>query len=114
MGGLSEAITGADTSTDSSGVLATLTFNVTGYGNSPVAIAGGNLRATSSDTIGVNVLCNSAAVAVANTSSTAEFPSWIILPLFITTTLVSVVYLRKTNRFNTCRNSGQKRIKCSQ
>jgi hypothetical protein len=64
MGGLSEAIQAADTSTDSSGVLATLTFNVTGYGNSPITIGGGNLRANSNDTVGVNVTCNSASVSV--------------------------------------------------
>jgi hypothetical protein len=65
MGGLSEAITAADTSTDASGVLATLTFNVTGYGISPITIAGCNLRATSTDTVGVNVNCNSASITVA-------------------------------------------------
>ena len=67
MGGLSEAIEAADISTDASGVLATLAFNVTGYGsygNCPITIAGGNLRATSSDTVGVNVTCNSASVRV--------------------------------------------------
>jgi hypothetical protein len=65
MGGLSGAIQAADTSTDASGVLATLTFNVTGYGNSPITIAGCNLRATYNDTVGVNVTCNSASVSVA-------------------------------------------------
>ena len=64
-GGLSEAIQAEAISTDSSGVVATLTFNVTGYGNSPITIAGGNLRATSNDTVGVNVNCNSASVTVA-------------------------------------------------
>jgi hypothetical protein len=63
-GGLSEAIQADDTSTESSGVVATLTFNVTGCGTSPVTIAGGNLRANSNDTVGVNVNCNSASVAV--------------------------------------------------
>jgi hypothetical protein len=97
MGGLSEAIQAADTSTDSSGVLATLTFNVTGYGNSPITIAGCNLRATSTDTTGVNVNCNSATVTVTN-SPIPEFPPWIIFPLFIITTLATTVILRKTNR----------------
>jgi hypothetical protein len=64
-GGLSEAIQGADTSTDASGVLATLTFNVTRYGISPITIAGCNLRATYNDTVGVNVTCNSASVTIA-------------------------------------------------
>lgn len=64
MGGISEAISAADTSIDPSGVVATLTFNVTGYGNSAVTIAGGNLRATSSDTNGVNVVCNNATITV--------------------------------------------------
>jgi hypothetical protein len=101
MGGLSEAIQAADTSTDASGVLATLTFNVTGYGNSPITIAGGNLRATYTDTIGVNVNCNNATVAVVSSTTTVpEFPLWIILPLFIVATLATLVYLRKMNRIN--------------
>jgi len=63
-GGLSEAISTEDTAINSSGVVATLTFLVIGNGISPVAIAGGNLRANSNDTAGVNVNCNSASVAV--------------------------------------------------
>jgi hypothetical protein len=109
MGGLSEAITAPDTSTDTSGALATLTFNVTAYGSSAITIAGGNLRATSTDTIGVSVACNSATVTVANTPSTPEFPPWIILPLFITATLATVAYLRKMNKPNTCKNSVDKK-----
>jgi hypothetical protein len=100
MGGLSEAIQAADTSTDSSGVLATLTFNVTGYGSSSITIAGCNLRATSTDATGVNVNCNSATVTVVTNSQIPEFPSWIILPLFIITTLATTVYLRKMNRLS--------------
>ena len=101
MGGLSEAIQAADTSTDASGVLATLTFNVTGYGISPITIAGGNLRVTYTDTVGVNVNCNSATVAVvSSTTPVPEFPSWIILPLFIIATLATLMYIRKMNRPN--------------
>ena len=98
-GGLSEAIQGADTSTDASGVLATLTFNVTGYGISPITIAGCNLRATYTDNIGVDVNCNSATVAVVS-STVPEFPLWMILPLFIFATLATLLYLRKMNRLN--------------
>ena len=43
-GGLSEAIQAADTSTDSSGIVATLSFLIVGYGDSPITISGGNLR----------------------------------------------------------------------
>ncbi len=82
MGGLAEAIGAADTSTDSSGVVATLTFNVTGYGNGAVTIAGGNLRAMSSDTAGVNVVCNNATVNVLsnNPSPTASPPPTLGIP----------------------------------
>jgi hypothetical protein len=59
-GGLSEAIYGSVQSTDSSGVVATLTFNVTGYGNSAITISGANLRTTPTDTVGVSAICNSA------------------------------------------------------
>jgi hypothetical protein len=59
-GGLSEAIYGSDQSTNPSGVVATLTFNVTGYGNSPITISGGNLRTSPSDTVGVSAISNSA------------------------------------------------------
>ena len=64
LGGLAEAIGAPDTSIDPSGVVATLTFVVTGYGNSAVTINGGNLRATSSDNTGVPAPCNSASVQV--------------------------------------------------
>jgi hypothetical protein len=104
MGGLSEAIQAADTSTDSSGVLATLTFNVTGYGDSPITIGECNLRATSTDPTGVNVNCNSATVTVVS-SQVPEFPAWIVLPLFITTTLATIAYLRKMKRLrNFCQD----------
>ncbi len=74
-GGLAEAISGADTSTEASGVLATLTFIVTGYGDSGITLAGGNLRASSSDSTGVNVTCNSATVNVLKTASSSSSPS---------------------------------------
>jgi hypothetical protein len=59
-GGLSEAIYGSDQSTDTSGVVATLTFNVTGYGSSALTISGGNLRTSPGDIVGVSAICNSA------------------------------------------------------
>ncbi len=70
MGGISEAISAADTSIDPSGVVATLSFNVTGYGTSAITIAGGNLRATSSDTSGTSVTCNSATITVLTNNPT--------------------------------------------
>ncbi len=75
-GGMSEAISGADTSTDAFGVLATLTFNVTNYGVSPITIAGAYTVPTSADVYinnnHVNATCNSATVIV---SSTSSFPT---------------------------------------
>lgn len=69
QGGLAESISGPDTSTDSSGVLATLTFNVTNYGVSSITIAGGKLHMTDleNDT-GTAVTCNSATLTVTNTA----------------------------------------------
>ncbi len=69
-GGLSEGIVGSDTSIDASGVLATLTFLVTGSGNCTIGIAGGNLRLNSSDTAGVNVVCNNATINVLSNNPT--------------------------------------------
>ncbi len=64
QGGLAEAIEAPDVSIDSSGVVATLTFNVVGYGNSAVIITEGNLRATSGDNTGVSASCNSASLQI--------------------------------------------------
>lgn len=69
-GGLSEAIEGQDLSTDGSGVIATLTFLVTGPGDCTIGIEGGNLRANSSDLTGVNVACNNATITVLANSPT--------------------------------------------
>ncbi len=71
-GGLSEGIVGPDTSIDASGVLATLTFNVTGLGSSTIGLEGGNMRLTHDDLTGVNVPCNNATITVLsnNPSST--------------------------------------------
>ncbi len=63
-GGMAEAIQGPDVSNDPSGIVATLTFTVSGYGSSSVTITGGNLRASSSDNTGVPAPCNSASVVV--------------------------------------------------
>ncbi len=69
LGGLSEAIDGDDVSIESSGVIATLTFNITSYGSSPVTIAGGYTIAnyTKPNTT-TDVTCNSATVIVTNAS----------------------------------------------
>jgi hypothetical protein len=76
LGGLSDAITGNDVAATSAGVLATLTFNVTGYGTSPVTIAGATLYASPSDTTGVSATCNSATVDVISpTASSSPSPS---------------------------------------
>ena len=65
QGGLSEAIQGPDQSIDPSGVVATLTFTVVGYGNSVITIGGGFLIAT--DTLNspqIPVSCNSGSISV--------------------------------------------------
>ena len=48
-GGLGEAFSDDVTSIDSSGVLATLTFNIINYGSCSVSLSGGSLSLTSSD-----------------------------------------------------------------
>ena len=69
-GGFSEAIEGDDVAATSAGVVATLTFTVIGYGTSPITIAGANIRASSSDTVGVDTVCNTATVdAISPTTS---------------------------------------------
>lgn len=69
-GGLSEGIVGADASIDASGVLATLTFLVTGPGKSTIGIAVGNLRLNLNDQTGINVACNNSTITVlSNTPS---------------------------------------------
>jgi hypothetical protein len=70
MGGISQAIQGADVSIDSSGVIAILTFAVVGYGTSPVTIGGGTVRPSSSTTTGTPVTCNSATVTVLSSNPT--------------------------------------------
>ena len=50
QGGLAESIQGADQSTDASGVVATMTFTVVGFGSSAITISGGYLIATSTTT----------------------------------------------------------------
>jgi hypothetical protein len=78
-------------------VVATLTFNVTGDGISPVTIAGGELRANSNDTVGVNVPCNSASVTVP--ASIGLSPSTITAPdpSPINQTFEVEVYINATN-----------------
>ncbi|MGA2523396.1 MAG: hypothetical protein ABSF65_04500 [Candidatus Bathyarchaeia archaeon] len=72
-GGLSDAILGDDVSTDSSGVLATLTFNITNYGNSPITLAGGYTvanytQANTNQYPPTNITCNSGNVIISNSS----------------------------------------------
>jgi len=74
-GGLAQGIVAADTSTETSGVLATLTFNITNYGVSPISLSGGYYIATAA--IGsphINVTCNSATVTVLNTAASSTPP----------------------------------------
>ena len=69
-GGLAQGIVAADTSTDTSGVLATLTFNITNYGVSPITLNRGYYIASAA--VGsprINVTCNSATVTVLNTAT---------------------------------------------
>jgi hypothetical protein len=69
LGGISEAIDGDDVSTDSSGVVVTLTFNITSYGSSPVTIAGAyTIASYSTPNTVTDVTCNSATVIVTNAS----------------------------------------------
>lgn len=75
-GGLSDAIVGDDVSLESSGVLATLTFNITSYGTSLVTIAGGytlaNYTQPSKET---PITCNNATVIVSNSPSPTPTPT---------------------------------------
>jgi hypothetical protein len=76
-GGLSDAILGNDVSTDSSGVLATLTFNITNYGNSPITLAGGYTiadytQANTNQYPPANITCNSANIIISNSSPTTS------------------------------------------
>ena len=69
-GGLAEAISSSALSKSASGVVATLTFTVSGYGNSPVIINGGYLLAAAAmGTPKINVPCNSASVEVLSTET---------------------------------------------
>ncbi len=76
-GGMAGAISADDKSTDPSGVLATLTFNVTNYGVSPITIANAYYLAQYGNTSFINdpnnqikIACNSATVNILSTTST--------------------------------------------
>lgn len=74
--GLTEVLEATATSSESSGVLATLTFVVTGTGTSQIGIAGGNVRVSSSDNVGTNITCNNATIVVTLTGvSSTPSPS---------------------------------------
>lgn len=98
-GGLSEALSSADTSVDSSGVLATLTFKIINYGNSSVTVSGAYIvmsfnQATSGPH--VNVDCNNATIVVLSTdSSSVEFRTWLIIPVIVIPLVGILVYLWK-------------------
>jgi len=100
-GGLSEALSVASTSVDSSGVLATLTFKITNYGNSSVTIAGAFTVANFSQAASAlcphtTVACNSASIVVlSNDSSLQGFPSWIIATIVIVPLLLVLAFLWK-------------------
>jgi hypothetical protein len=68
-GGLAESLNTDDTSFGTSGVLATLSFNVTDFGSSNVVIKDGNMRSSSSDKTGINASCISASIIVTNSTS---------------------------------------------
>jgi hypothetical protein len=83
-GGLTEALSTAVTSVDSSGVLATLTFKITNYGTSQIIVAGAYTVASINQAAysPTNVTCNNATIDVlSNNSLSSEFPSWIIAPI---------------------------------
>ena len=104
-GGLSEALTSGSVSHDSSGVLATLTFEIKNVGTSEVALSGGyTIASISQANTSIypprSLSCRSALVDVLshNSSSVPEFPScitWLVftLPLIF----VLVLALRKKN-----------------
>jgi hypothetical protein len=100
-GGLSEALSSADISVDSSGVLATLTFKITNYGNSSVTVSGAYIVASfnqaSSDFYPhANVDCNNATVVVLSSdSSPAKFPSWLIIPAIVIPLVGTLAFLWK-------------------
>ena len=63
-GGLSEVIRAEATSTSSSGVLATLWFNVTGSGTTDIDLSGATVYADSTDDAGASVSSNNATLTV--------------------------------------------------
>jgi hypothetical protein len=63
-GGLSDSIQGAGISTDSTGVLATLWFNVTASGVANINLSGATLYASSADSVGSPTYANNASVTV--------------------------------------------------
>jgi hypothetical protein len=98
-GGLAEALSSAATSVDSSGVLATLTFKITNYGNSSVTIAGAYTIASFNEANPnlnppTEIPCYNATVAaIATGSSTLRFPIWIIALLVIIPVVGFVAYV---------------------
>lgn len=81
QGGISEGLTSDGTSLDTSGVLATLSFNVTNYGTSKITIAGAYCISDYSEKLqdphytGTSILCNNATVTVLAATSPTPTPS---------------------------------------
>lgn len=89
-GGFTETLTTADKSTDSSGVLATLTFTITAAGNGSINISGGNIRLSSADTTGQKIVCQNTTITVlSNNVSTTPSPSINPMPTPTPTSLTS-------------------------
>ena len=107
-GGLTEALSAASTSVDSSGVLATLTFKITNYGNSSVTIAGAYTvanfnQAGSGLCPQTTVPCYNASIAVlSNDSSLQNSPSWIIAPIVMVPVLCVLAFLLKKKTSKMC------------
>ncbi len=74
LGGLSEALRSNVHAVGTAGVLATLTFNVTGYGTTPLTISSFTVYSSSSD-IGSSATCNSALISVLPSGSPTPTPT---------------------------------------
>ncbi len=80
MGGLTEAIQTDAVARASSGVISTLTFNITNFGTSPITIGDASVYANYSEAQnptdnGLSVACNSATVTISSTSQSTPTPS---------------------------------------
>ena len=100
-GGLTEALSADRTSHDSSGVLATLTFEIKSNGNSPVTLSGAftvaSINQADTKLYPPNYLsCYNATINVLSTnSSPLNLPSWLIVPLVIIPLICVLAYAWK-------------------